>query len=108
MLSCCCGALGAWGIAANIFVYSVLTYCFDRTWPAVWEVGDDWPNQGEVDILEGVNDQGPDQATLHTAAGCSMPKDRTMIGCVLSSYPTRHPRSSWLTRAMQEPRLHRL
>ncbi|KAK7692230.1 hypothetical protein QCA50_003855 [Cerrena zonata] len=20
------------------------------TWPAAWEVGDDWPNQGEVDI----------------------------------------------------------
>lgn len=21
------------------------------TWPAAWEVGDDWPNQGEVDIV---------------------------------------------------------
>jgi hypothetical protein len=25
--------------------------------------------QGEVDILEGVNDHGPDQVTLHTNAG---------------------------------------
>ena len=39
------------------------------TWPAVWEVGDDWPNQGEVDIVEGVNNVSPNQATLHTAAG---------------------------------------
>ncbi|KAJ3523900.1 hypothetical protein NM688_g8650 [Phlebia brevispora] len=39
------------------------------TWPAVWEVGDDWPNQGEVDIVEGVNNISPNQATLHTAAG---------------------------------------
>ena len=25
--------------------------------------------QGEVDILEGVNDQGPNRATLHTSPG---------------------------------------
>lgn len=43
-----------------------------RTWPAVWEVGDDWPNQGEVDIVEGVNNVSPNQATLHTAAGKSL------------------------------------
>ena len=63
------------------------------TWPAVWEYGQDWPDQGqydsrlafasslttgpwayffptgEIDILEGVNDHGTDQATLHTTSG---------------------------------------
>ncbi|KAF6752451.1 concanavalin A-like lectin/glucanase domain-containing protein [Ephemerocybe angulata] len=46
------------------------------TWPAVWEVGENWPNNGEIDILEGVNDRGPNAATLHTSAGCTAPKGR--------------------------------
>lgn len=50
------------------------------TWPAVWEVGNNWPNQGEVDIVEGVNDQSPDQVTLHTSSGCTMPSSRSMTG----------------------------
>ncbi|KAJ3534266.1 hypothetical protein NMY22_g7001 [Coprinellus aureogranulatus] len=41
------------------------------TWPAVWEVGDNWPHQGEIDILEGVNDKGPNAVTLHTGGGVS-------------------------------------
>ncbi|KAF8590993.1 glycoside hydrolase family 16 protein [Ramaria rubella] len=50
------------------------------TWPAAWEVGDDWPNGGEVDIVEGVNSVSPNQATLHTAAGCTMPSSTTQTG----------------------------
>ncbi|TFK16481.1 family 16 glycosyl hydrolase [Coprinopsis marcescibilis] len=47
------------------------------TWPAVWEVqGSNWPYGGEVDILEGVNDEGPNAATLHTGPGCTMPTSR--------------------------------
>jgi len=41
------------------------------TWPAWWLVGADWPNNGEVDIIEGVNTQVEDQTTLHTNEGCS-------------------------------------
>ncbi|KAF8556871.1 2 beta-glucanase [Imleria badia] len=44
------------------------------TWPDVWESNEsNWPNGGEVDIVEGVNDQGPNQSSLHTSAGCSIP-----------------------------------
>ncbi|RDX40067.1 laminarinase [Lentinus brumalis] len=50
------------------------------TWPAVWEVGSNWPNGGEIDILEGVNDVSPNQATLHTNSGCSMPASRSQTG----------------------------
>ena len=71
---------------------SDLQLTLKSTWPAVWVLGADWPTEGteqeaecmrlgylivlstprslgEVDILEGVNDVSPDQATLHTSPG---------------------------------------
>lgn len=88
-----------------------------RTWPAAWEVGDDWPNNvsflgdvramsinlcfreryfrviiimeqnynniGQFDIVEGVNGISPNQATLHTSAGCTMPSNPNQTGWVL-------------------------
>lgn len=42
------------------------------TWPAWWTVGPNWPNAGEIDVIEGVNAQTVDQTTLHTSAGCDM------------------------------------
>ena len=52
------------------------------TWPAIWEVREDgWPNYGEVDILEGVNDVSPNSVTLHTTAGCTMPANVAQTGC---------------------------
>ncbi|KAF9475568.1 endo-1,3(4)-beta-glucanase [Pholiota conissans] len=51
------------------------------TWPAIWETKEsNWPSGGEVDIVEGVNDQSPNAATLHTGAGCTMPQSRDQTG----------------------------
>ncbi|KAF2632722.1 glycoside hydrolase family 16 protein [Macroventuria anomochaeta] len=40
------------------------------SWPAFWMVGPNWPNQGEIDIYEGVHLNTYNQATLHTSPGC--------------------------------------
>ena len=42
------------------------------TWPAFWMLGSNWPSNGEIDIIEGVNDQSQNQMTLHTSDGCSL------------------------------------
>ncbi|KAI0638992.1 2 beta-glucan [Trametes polyzona] len=55
------------------------------TWPAAWEVGDNWPNNGEVDILEGTNDIEPNQSTLHTSANCAQPAGLQMNGKQVSN-----------------------
>ena len=52
------------------------------TWPAFWMVGPDWPNQGEIDIIEGVNTDTTNQMTLHTGPGCSIDTNSAMTGSV--------------------------
>jgi len=41
-------------------------------WPAFWTAGQNWPTDGEIDIIEGVNNQHYDQITLHTGPTCTM------------------------------------
>jgi nicotinate-nucleotide pyrophosphorylase (carboxylating) len=41
-------------------------------WPALWMVGRSWPQDGEIDIIEGVNQQSSNSVTLHTSAGCAV------------------------------------
>ncbi|KDQ51418.1 glycoside hydrolase family 16 protein [Jaapia argillacea MUCL 33604] len=66
----------------SVNTYTTHTVVFDirhmpqgcATWPAAWETLEStWPDGGEVDILEGVNDVSPNQSTLHTSPNCSMP-----------------------------------
>ncbi|KAI9728012.1 MAG: hypothetical protein M1828_005417 [Chrysothrix sp. TS-e1954] len=55
------------------------------TWPAFWLVGPDWPNQGEVDIIEGVNAQQTNEMTLHTGPGCSIESSGGFVGDILNT-----------------------
>jgi hypothetical protein len=47
------------------------------TWPAWWLVGPNWPNGGEIDIIEGVNAQTEVDTTLHTSNGCTQSANST-------------------------------
>ncbi|KAJ7758400.1 glycoside hydrolase family 16 protein [Mycena metata] len=48
-----------------------------------WETNEaTWPAGGGVDIIEGVNDHGPNQITLHTNPGCTM-SNRVQTGTTL-------------------------
>ncbi|KAJ5179952.1 hypothetical protein N7492_003162 [Penicillium capsulatum] len=42
------------------------------TWPAFWSVGKSWPEDGEIDILEGVNLQDHNEVVMHTSGTCSL------------------------------------
>ncbi|WWC58563.1 uncharacterized protein I303_101106 [Kwoniella dejecticola CBS 10117] len=53
--------------------YHMPTGC--GTWPAWWSNGPNWPEGGEIDIFEGVNDFSQNQVSLHTGNGCTMPNN---------------------------------
>ncbi|CAF9927162.1 MAG: hypothetical protein ALECFALPRED_003637 [Alectoria fallacina] len=54
------------------------------TWPAFWMFGPNWPNDGEIDIIEGVNDNANNAMTLHTSNGCSI-TDSSFTGTMTTS-----------------------
>ncbi|KAF4760262.1 hypothetical protein N7455_001814 [Penicillium solitum] len=51
------------------------------TWPAFWSVGKNWPSDGEIDIIEGVNMADHNEIVMHTAGTCSL-TDTDMTGSV--------------------------
>lgn len=42
------------------------------SWPAFWTVGREWPSDGEIDIIEGVNMQDHNEIVMHTAGTCAL------------------------------------
>ncbi|KAJ6507035.1 glycoside hydrolase family 16 protein [Mycena sanguinolenta] len=58
----------------NLFIFDVAhipAVC--GTWPAIWLTGPDWPNGGEIDVVEAVNLYNRDEYSLHTGPGCTAP-----------------------------------
>ena len=52
------------------------------TWPAFWTVGPNWPNAGELDIIEGANSQATNSMALHTGPGCSAVQNGNFSGYI--------------------------
>ncbi|KAF9224031.1 glycoside hydrolase family 16 protein [Gyrodon lividus] len=48
------------------------------TWPSFWTVGPNWPMAGEIDIVEGVNNQATNQMTLHSGTNVACAIDTTL------------------------------
>ncbi|RXW14301.1 hypothetical protein EST38_g11546 [Candolleomyces aberdarensis] len=57
------------------------------TWPAWWTLSakGPWPVGGEIDIIEGVNLNSNNAATLHTSSACSMADSRNQKGTATST-----------------------
>jgi hypothetical protein len=55
------------------------------TWPAFWTVGPDWPTDGEIDIIEGVNKHDANKIVLHTSDTCDVGGGYEMTGDMTSS-----------------------
>ncbi|TNY22702.1 concanavalin A-like lectin/glucanase domain-containing protein [Rhodotorula diobovata] len=54
------------------------------TWPAWWMNGPDWPDGGEIDVLEGVHDDSANQITLHTSdSGCKLTESVDVTGTLV-------------------------
>ncbi|GJE99867.1 glycoside hydrolase family 16 protein [Phanerochaete sordida] len=49
-------------------------------WPAIWTSGANWPNNGEIDIIEGVNQVAWNQMSIHAAQGCTVPPSPKQSG----------------------------
>ncbi|KXG52963.1 Concanavalin A-like lectin/glucanases superfamily [Penicillium griseofulvum] len=53
-------------------------------WPAYWTSGPDWPNSGEIDIIEGVNMQKTNIVSLHSGKDCTVTNTGSAAGSVLT------------------------
>ncbi|KAH8118462.1 hypothetical protein DFH11DRAFT_1502630 [Phellopilus nigrolimitatus] len=61
------------------------------TWPAFWTVTKStWPRGGEIDVIEGINNNGANRATLHTSPGCQMQSHRGQSGRDSSKHVLTH------------------
>ncbi|KAG2112961.1 glycoside hydrolase family 16 protein [Suillus discolor] len=58
-------------------------------WPSFWTVGPNWPYGGEIDIVEGINNQAQNQMTVHSGTNYSCTIDTNdsdeYTGSVLAS-----------------------
>lgn len=69
-------------------------------------LGPNWPNDGEIDIIEGINDNTNNAMTLHTSDGCSIANDTAFSGTEVYSdcyiYASNQPSNAGCSIENQE------
>ncbi|KAJ3848272.1 concanavalin A-like lectin/glucanase domain-containing protein [Lentinula lateritia] len=56
-------------------------------WPSFWMLGTNllWPNSGEIDIIEAINNLDSNQYALHTTSGCFLGTNSIQSGSILQT-----------------------
>ncbi|KAF9240470.1 concanavalin A-like lectin/glucanase domain-containing protein [Melanogaster broomeanus] len=54
-------------------------------WPAFWSFGSNWPDDGEIDIIEGINLMDSNQMAIHTTPGCTHSDNVDQLGATGST-----------------------
>ena len=60
-------------------------------WPAFWTYGPNWPDGGEIDILESISAFNHNQITLHTNEGCAMQQNDSQYFTVTWELQNNNP-----------------
>ncbi|KAF8827332.1 hypothetical protein HHX47_DHR5001016 [Lentinula edodes] len=57
-------------------------------WPSFWMLGTDllWPNSGEIDIIEAIDNLDSNQYALHTTSECFLGTNSIQSGSILQTY----------------------
>ncbi|TDL19676.1 hypothetical protein BD410DRAFT_791798 [Rickenella mellea] len=55
------------------------------TWPAFWSQAEVWPEGGEIDTFEGVNQIGQNTMSLHTEPGCTHQANATQSSTIINT-----------------------
>ncbi|KAI0696106.1 concanavalin A-like lectin/glucanase domain-containing protein [Cytidiella melzeri] len=64
----------------SIWVFDLVHLPFGcSVWPGIWTSAKLWPQGGEIDIVEGINQVTANQMALHTVQGCSAATGTTAI-----------------------------
>jgi len=58
-----------------------------QVWPSFWTLGiqKEWPQAGEIDVIESINDLDHNQVALHTTGGCFQAKTPGQTGVTIET-----------------------